>query len=77
MISVEGDFVRTCCTGEGEFGIKRGNIGVLAGFVLFLAGITFLFLPPWGVGNFFLAGFGFYNGEFNFFALDFFAVFVC
>ena len=39
MISVEGDFVRTCCTGEGEFGIKRGNIGVLAGFVLFLAGI--------------------------------------
>ena len=40
MISVEGDFVRTCCTGEGEFGIKRGNIGVLAGFGLFLAGIT-------------------------------------
>ena len=39
MISVEGDFVRTCCTGEGEFGIKRGNIGVLAGFGLFLAGI--------------------------------------
>ena len=39
MISVEGDFVRTCCTGEGEFGIKRGNNGVLAGFVLFLAGI--------------------------------------
>ena len=39
MISVEGDFVRTCCTGEGEFGIKRENIGVLAGFVLFLAGI--------------------------------------
>ena len=31
MISVEGDFVRTCCTGEGEFGIKRGNIGVFAG----------------------------------------------
>ena len=29
MIYVEGDFVRTCCTGEGEFGIKRGNIGVL------------------------------------------------
>ena len=28
-------------TGEGEFGIKRGNIGVLAGFVLFLAGIPF------------------------------------
>ena len=40
MISVEGDFVRTCCTGEGTFGIKRGNIGVLAGFGLFLAGIT-------------------------------------
>ena len=40
MISVEGDFVRTCCTGEGEFGIKRENIGVLAGFGLFLAGIT-------------------------------------
>ena len=39
MISVEGDFVRTCCTGEGEFGIKRENIGVLAGFGLFLAGI--------------------------------------
>ena len=39
MISVEGDFVRTCSTGEGEFGIKRGNIGVLAGFGLFLAGI--------------------------------------
>ena len=39
MISVEGDFVRTCCTGEGEFGIKRGNIGVLAGFVLLLTGI--------------------------------------
>ena len=39
MISVEGDFVRTCCTGEDEFGIKRGNIGVLAGFVLFLTGI--------------------------------------
>ena len=39
MISVEGDFVRTGCTGEGEFGIKRGNIGVLAGFVLFLTGI--------------------------------------
>ena len=39
MISVEGDFVRTCRTGEGEFGIKRGNIGVLAGFGLFLAGI--------------------------------------
>ena len=40
MISVEGDFVRTCCTGEGEFGIKRGNIGVLAGFGLFLAGMA-------------------------------------
>ena len=39
MICVEGDFVRTCRTGEGEFGRKRGNIGVLAGFVLFLAGI--------------------------------------
>ena len=39
MISVEGDFVRTCCTGEGKFGIKHGKIGVLAGFVLFLAGI--------------------------------------
>ncbi len=43
MISVEGDFVRTCCTGEGEFGIKRGNIGVLAGFGLFLAGIRLKF----------------------------------
>ena len=31
MTSVEGGFVRTCCTGEGEFGIKRGNNGVLAG----------------------------------------------
>ena len=41
MISVEGDFVRTCCTGEGEFGIKRENIGVLAGFGLFLAGIGY------------------------------------
>ena len=30
-------------TGEGEFGIKRGNIGVLAGFVLFLAGIGYGF----------------------------------
>ena len=39
MIAVVGDVVRTCCTGEGEFGIKRGNIGVLAGFGLFLAGI--------------------------------------
>ena len=39
MISVEGGFVRTCCTGEGEFGIKRGNNGVLAGLDLFLAGI--------------------------------------
>ena len=42
MISVEGDFVRTCCTGEGEFSIKRGNIGVLAGFGLFLAGIAII-----------------------------------
>ena len=42
MISVEGDFVRTCCTGEGEFGIKRENIGVLAGFGLFLAGIAII-----------------------------------
>ena len=40
MICVEGDFVRTCRTGEGEFGRKRENIGVLAGFVLFLAGMT-------------------------------------
>ena len=31
MIFVEGDFVRTRCTGKGEFGIKRGNIGDLAG----------------------------------------------
>ena len=31
MISVEGGFVRTECTGEDEFGIKRGNNGVLAG----------------------------------------------
>ena len=45
MISVEGDFVRTCCTGEGEFGIKRENIGVLAGFVLFLAGIAAIQAP--------------------------------
>ena len=45
MISVEGDFVRTCCTGEGEFGIKRGNIGVLAGFGLFLAGIAAIQAP--------------------------------
>ena len=42
MISVEGDFVRTCCTGEGTFGIKRGNSGVLAGFGLFLAGIALI-----------------------------------
>ena len=40
MICVEGDFVRTYRTGEGEFGRKRENIGVLAGFVLFLAGIS-------------------------------------
>ncbi len=40
MICVEGDFVRTCRTGEGEFGRKRENIGVLAGFVLFLAGMV-------------------------------------
>ena len=35
MISVEGDFVRTGCTGEGEFGVKRGNNGVLAGLDCF------------------------------------------
>ena len=34
MISVEGVFLRTRCTSEGEFGIKRGNNGVFAGFVL-------------------------------------------
>ena len=32
-------------TGEGEFGIKRGNIGVLAGFGLFLAGIAAIQAP--------------------------------
>ena len=38
MISVEGEFVLGG-TGEGEFGIKRENIGVLAGFGLFLTGM--------------------------------------
>ena len=51
MISVEGDFVRTCCMGEGEFGIKRGNIGVLARFGLFLAGIAMLFETKGKKGN--------------------------
>ena len=31
MIFVEDDFVRTRCTSKGEFVIKRGNIGDLAG----------------------------------------------
>ncbi len=31
MISVEGGFVRTECTGEDGFGIKHENNGVLAG----------------------------------------------
>ena len=47
MISVEGDFVRTGRTGEGEFGIKRGKIGVLAGFGLFLAGIHYMDIVIW------------------------------
>ena len=40
-------------TGEGEFGIKRGNIGVLAGFVLFFAGITKKTSKLNGKGSFF------------------------
>ena len=38
-------------TGEGEFGIKRGNIGVLARFGLFLAGIAMLFETKGKKGN--------------------------
>ena len=62
MISVEGDFVRTCCTGEGTFGIKRENIGVLAGFGLFLAGII-IHRPKKGDKKRF---FGFFNRKFLF-----------
>ncbi len=40
MIFSEDGFVRTRRTGEVGFAEKHGNIGVLAGFVLFLAGMN-------------------------------------
>ncbi len=36
MICVEGDFVRTCRTGEGEFGRKRENISPRANAGFFI-----------------------------------------
>ena len=39
--------VRTECTGEGTFGIKRGNISVLAGYFAIISLITLLILESY------------------------------